>query len=60
MLFRSKGVTTYLTQDDLLTGQKNAAFRIASDIARQIVNEAVALPFPGDGDRTGAVEGVQK
>ena len=55
-----KGVTTYLTQDDLLTGQKNAAFRIASDIARQVVNDAVALPFPGDGDRTGAVEGVQK
>ncbi len=54
-----KGETTYLTQDDLLTGQKNAAFRIAADIARQIVNEAVALPFNG-GTRTGAVEGVQK
>lgn len=55
-----KGETTFLTQNDLLTGQKNASFRIASDIARQIVNDAVALPFPGDGTRTGAVEGVQK
>ena len=34
----------------------------AQDIARQIVNEAVALKFPRDGKRkgTGAVEGVQK
>ena len=54
-----KGETTFLTQDDLLTGQNNAAFRIASDIARQIVNEAVAIPFAA-GERTGAVEGVQK
>ena len=55
-----KGETTVLTHNDLLTGQKNASFRIASDIARQIVNDAVALPFPGEGTRTGAVEGVQK
>lgn len=55
-----KGETTFLTQDDLLTGQKNASFRIAADIARQIVNDAAALPFPGEGTRTGAVEGVQK
>ena len=54
-----KGETTFLTQDDLLTGQNNAAFRIAADIARQIVNEAVAIPFAA-GSRTGAVEGVQK
>lgn len=54
-----KGETTFLTQDDLLTGQNNAAFRIAADIARQIVNEAVAIPF-AVGSRTGAVEGVQK
>lgn len=55
-----KGETTFLTNDDLLTGQKNAVFRIADDIARQIVNEAVALPFPGAGKRSGSVEGVQK
>ena len=55
-----KGETTFLTQNDLLTGQKNASFRIAADIARQVVNDAVALPFPDGGDRTGAVEGVQK
>lgn len=55
-----KGETTFLTQDDLLTGQKNAAFRIASDIARQIVNEAAALAFPAGKIGTGAVEGVQK
>ena len=55
-----KGETTFLTNDDLLTGQRNASFRIADDIARQIVNDALALSFPGDGKGTGAVEGVQK
>lgn len=48
--------TTFLTQDDLLTGQKNAAARIAGDFARQIVNEALAIRYPS----AGAVEGVQK
>jgi len=55
-----EGETTFLTQNDLLTGQKNAAARIAQDLARQIVNEALALPLKGDGRGTGAVEGVQK
>ena len=55
-----KGETTFLTQEDLLTGQKNASARIAQDLARQIVNEALALPLKGDGKGTGAVEGVQK
>jgi len=55
-----KGETTFLTQNDLLTGQKNAAARIAQDLARQIVNEALALPLKGNGKGTGAVEGVQK
>ncbi len=55
-----KGETSFLTNDDLLTGQRNASFRIADDIARQIVNEALALPFPNEGKGTGAVEGVQK
>ena len=53
-----RGETTFLTQEDLLTGQRNASFRVASDIARQIVNDALALPLSGDG--TGSVEGVQK
>ena len=63
MLLERKGVkgeTTFLTLDDLLTGQRNAAFRIASDIARQIVNDAVSLRFDETGKGTGAVEGVQK
>ena len=63
VLLERKGITgetTFLTQGDLLTGQKNAAARIAQDIARQIVNEAVALPFMRGGKGTGAVEGVQK
>lgn len=59
VLLEKKGITgetTFLTHNDLLTGQKNAAGRIAQDVARQIVNEAVAIPFDGDG----RVEGVQK
>ena len=64
VLLERKGMqaeTTFLTQNDLLTGQKNAASRIAQDLARQIVNDAVALPFVRTGRRrTGAVEGVQK
>ena len=55
-----QGEATFLTQNDLLTGQKNAAARIAQDLARQIVNEALALPLKGNGKGTGAVEGVQK
>ena len=55
-----KGSTTVLTHDDLLTAQKNASFRVAADIARQIVNDALALPFPVAGTRSGAVEGIQK
>lgn len=63
ILFERKGIegeTTFLTQDDFLTGQNNASFRVASDIARQIVNDAIALPLSGNGIRSGAVEGVQK
>lgn len=55
-----KGETTFLTQDDLLTGQRNAAFRIASDLARQIVNDAVSLNLEPSAKGTGTVEGVQK
>ncbi len=63
VLLERKGMrasTTFLTQNDLLTGQKNAAPRIAQDLALQIVNDAVALPFVRSGKGTGAVEGVQK
>lgn len=52
--------TTFLTSGDLLTGQKNAAARIADELAKQIVNEALAIRYPGTGEGTGAVEGVQK
>ena len=55
-----KASTTFLTQNDLLTGQKNAAPRLAQDLAQQIVNDALALPFVRSGKGTGAVEGVQK
>lgn len=63
VLLERKGLTaetTFLTQDDLLTGQRNAAQRIASDLGRQIVNEALSLPFVRSQKGTGAVEGVQK
>ena len=63
VLLERKGMqaeTTFLTQNDLLTGQKNAAPRIAQEFARQIVNDAVALPFVRSSKGTGAVEGVQK
>ena len=58
-----KAETTFLTQNDLLTGQKNAAARIALDFARKIVNDAVSLPFRRATKKnkgSGAVEGVQK
>ncbi len=37
--------TTFLTQDDLLTGQRNAAQRIAAELARQIVDDVVSYPY---------------
>jgi hypothetical protein len=52
--------TSFLVNDDLLTGQRNAAARIADDLARQIVNEALSIRYNGSGKGTGAVEGVQK
>ena len=36
--------TTFLVQGDLLTGQRNAAQRIAADLARQIVDDVVSYP----------------
>ena len=37
--------TTFLVQGDLLTGQRDAAQRIAADLARQIVDDVVSYPY---------------
>ena len=37
--------TSFLTQNDLLTGQRNAAARIGQDLGRQIVDDLVAWSF---------------
>lgn len=39
------GETTFLVQGDLLTSQRNAAQRIAQDLARQIVDDVVSYPY---------------
>ena len=54
--------TTFLTQDDLLTGQRNAAPRIGQEIARQVVDDAVSFDYDADlpEGATGEVEGAQK
>ena len=54
------GETTFLTQNDLLTGQRDAAQRIANDLARQIVDDVVYYPYANSENGTGAVEGVQR
>ena len=41
--------TTFLTQNDLLTGQRNAAARIGQDIGRQVVDDLVAWSFAKPG-----------
>ena len=40
--------TTFMIQGDLLTGQRDAAQRIAAELARQIVDDAVSYPYGGD------------
>lgn len=40
-----KAETTFMVQNDLLTGQRNAAQRIAAEIARQIVDDVVSYPY---------------
>lgn len=41
-----KAETTFMTQGgDLLTGQRDAAQRIAADLARQIVDDVVSYPY---------------
>ncbi len=37
--------TTFMVQNDLLTGQRNAAQRIAAELARQIVDDVVSYPY---------------
>ena len=37
--------TSFLTQNDLLTGQRNAAARIGQDLGRQIVDDLTAWSF---------------
>ena len=37
--------TSFLTQNDLLTGQRNAAARIGQELARQVVDDLVAWSF---------------
>ena len=40
--------TTFATEGDLLTGQRNAAARIGQDLARQIVDDLTAWSFEGE------------
>ena len=42
--------TSFLTQNDLLTGQRNAAARIGQDLGRQIVDDLVAWSFAKPAD----------
>lgn len=43
--------TTFLSQNDLLTGQRDAAFRIGQDLARQIVDDLTAWSFGKPGTK---------
>ncbi len=54
------GETTFLTQNDLLTGQRDAAQRVAADLARQIVDDVVFHPYADSEHGTGVVEGAQR
>lgn len=52
--------TTFLAVGgDVLTGRRNAAPRIAADLARQIVDDVTSWPYKKSAG-TGRVEGVQK
>ena len=37
--------TTFMVQGDLLTGQRDAAQRIAAELARQIVDDVISYPY---------------
>lgn len=39
------GETTFLVQGDLLTGQRDAAQRIAADLSRQIADDVLSYPY---------------
>jgi len=46
--------TTFLVKGDLLTGRRDAAQRIAADLARQIVDDVISYPYnrpAGPGER---------
>lgn len=47
---RYEAETTFLTFDDLLTAQRNAASRIAQEFARQIVDDVLAYPYEKQAD----------
>jgi hypothetical protein len=52
--------TTFLgLGDDVLTGRRNAAPRLAADLARQIVDDVTSWPY-NKPTGSGRVEGVQK
>jgi hypothetical protein len=52
--------TTFLgLGDDILTGRRNAAPRLAADLARQIVDDVTSWPY-NKPTGSGRVEGVQK
>jgi hypothetical protein len=54
--------TTFITHDDFLTAQRNAAQRIASELARQIVDDTVSYPYnrPASEEAVKAVEAEMK
>ena len=42
-----KAETTFLVNDDVVTGERDASGRLAEDLARQIVDDALALDWKG-------------
>ncbi len=45
--------TTFLVKGDLLTGRRDAAQRIAADLARQIVDDVISYPYNKPVNQTG-------
>lgn len=52
--------TSFLAQNDLLTGQRNAAARIGQDLGRQIVDDVTAWSFGNDAIKDRNAAPVQK
>ena len=46
------GETTFLSQRDVLTGQRNASDRVAADLARQVVDEVIGSFAEQNGAKT--------